>query len=315
MSKFPKALPLDRSVTKSRLSRRKKLLLSARRGVALRGIIILAEFFGFIYFGSSTLLLDALSNSVDALASIALIWCIHKADQPPDEKHPLGHGRFEPIAGLLIGFLLIFLGIISTIEQIKAIFLGEVTKQIPTVAIVIPLMAVILLEICHQILKKAAKQKQSPALLADAAHYRIDALTSFFALLVLCSVALFPDHAFLFDHLGAMTIAVFMVVVGIIAARKNIHQLLDQAPSEEMYQRVSAAAMKVPGVLATEKIRLQSYGPDAFVAIDVEVDPELSVEDSHKIAQKVRRAIQTAWPAVRDVIVHIEPYYPGDHGP
>ncbi|MBS0629079.1 MAG: cation transporter [Verrucomicrobia bacterium] len=313
MSKFPKPLPLHRSVTKTRLARRKKLLLSARRGVILRGVIIFAEFFGFAFFGSSTLLLDALSNSVDAIASIALIWSIHKADQPPDEKHPLGHGRFEPIAGLLIGFLLVFLGVVSTMEQVKAVFTGELTREIPTIAMVIPLIAVILLEICHQILKKAAKQKQSPALLADAAHYRIDALTSFFALIVLCLVALFPAHAHIFDHLGAITIALFMIVVGVIAARKNINQLIDRAPPAEMYEQVRAAALKVPGILATEKLRLQVYGPDAFVAIDVEVEPDLTVEESHKITQKVRRAIQTAWPSVRDVIVHVEPYYPGDH--
>lgn len=313
MSKFPKPLPLHRSVIKSRLARRKKLLLSARRGVMLRGIIILAEFFGFAFFGSSTLLLDALSNSVDAIASIVLIWCIHKADQPPDEKHPLGHGRFEPIAGLLIGFLLVFLGIVSTIEQIKGVFTGEVTRAIPSLAIMIPLMAVILLEICHQILKKAAKQKHSPALLADAAHYRIDALTSFFALVVLCLVALFPTHAHIFDHLGAISIALFMIVGGVIAAYKNINQLIDRAPPPEMVETVRAAALKVHGILATEKIRLQVYGPDAFVAIDVEMDPDLSVEESHKITQRVRRAIQTAWPSVRDVIVHVEPYYPGDH--
>lgn len=314
MSKFPQALPLDRSVIKSRLARRKKLLLSARRGVMLRGVIIIAELFGFIFFGSSTLLLDALSNSVDALASITLIWCIHKADQPPDAEHPLGHGRFEPIAGLMIGFLLVFLGVFSSYEQIKAIFTPPLDHEISSYAIIIPLMAVILLEICHQILKKAAKQKESPALLADAAHYRIDALTSLFALLVLCAVAIFPAYAHIFDHLGAIAIALFMIVVGVIASRKNINQLIDRSPSEEFYDKVRNAALSVPGILATEKIRLQFYGPDAFVAIDVEMDPNLSVDESHKITQRVRRAIQTAWPSVRDVIVHVEPYYPGDHG-
>jgi len=313
MSKFPKDLPLHRSVIKSRLARRKKLLVSARRGVMLRGVIIIAEFFGFAFFGSSTLLLDALSNGVDALSSIVLMWCIHQADQPPDKEHPLGHGRFEPIAGLLIGALLVFLGFVSTIEQVRLIFTGETTREIPTVALIIPLVAVILLEICHQTLKKAAKQKQSPALHADAIHYRIDALTSFFALIVLCMVAMFPDYAHIFDHLGALLIALFMIFVGVIAARKNISQLIDRAPPKEMYERVHAAALKVPGILATEKLRLQVYGPDAFVGIDVEVDPDLSVEESHKITQKVRRAIQKAGPSVRDVIVHVEPYYPGDH--
>lgn len=315
MVKFPEPLPIDRSIIKSRLLRRKELLLSARRGVVLRCLIIGAEFLGFALLGSSTLLLDALASSVDAVASIILIWCIHKADQPPDEEHPLGHGRFEPIAGLMIGFLLIFLGLVSTFEQIKAVFTGQFTRQIPSIAIVIPLLAVILLEICHQILKKAAKDKHSPALLADAAHYRIDALTSFFALLVLCCVALFPSYAHIFDHMGAIAIAFFMIVVGVIASRKNVQQLLDRSPSEELYNKVREAALSVPGVLATEKLILQAYGPDAFVTIDVEVDPHLSVDKSHRIAQMVRRAIQVAWPAVRDVIVHVEPYYPDDHGP
>jgi divalent metal cation (Fe/Co/Zn/Cd) transporter len=76
---------------------------------------------------------------------------------------------------------------------------------------------------------------------------------------------------------------------------------------------VKEAALKVEGVLATEKVLIQSYGPDAHVDIDIEVAPNLSVEVAHKLTQKVRAEIQKAWPAVRDVIVHIEPYYPGDH--
>lgn len=60
-------------------------------------------------------------------------------------------------------------------------------------------------------------------------------------------------------------------------------------------------------------MRLQVYGPDAHVNIDIEVDPALSVEVAHEITQKVRAEIQKSWPAVRDAIVHVEPYYPEDH--
>ena len=65
--------------------------------------------------------------------------------------------------------------------------------------------------------------------------------------------------------------------------------------------------------LAPEKIRIQRYGPDAHVDIDIEVKPSLTVDKAHKISQQVRREIQKAWPAVRDVTVHIEPYYANDH--
>jgi divalent metal cation (Fe/Co/Zn/Cd) transporter len=76
---------------------------------------------------------------------------------------------------------------------------------------------------------------------------------------------------------------------------------------------VRDAAKSVDGVCDTEKIRIQQHGPNAHVDIDVEVDPHMTVERAHEISQKVRRAIQTAWPQVLDVTVHIEPYYENDH--
>ena len=104
-----------------------------------------------------------------------------------------------------------------------------------------------------------------------------------------------------------------MIVMGVYAVRNNLHQLLDRVPDAHFFDTVTKAAKIVPGVLDTEKIRIQLYGPDAHVDIDVEVDPQLSVEKAHEISQKVRVEIQKEWPAVRDVTVHIEPYYPNDH--
>ena len=88
---------------------------------------------------------------------------------------------------------------------------------------------------------------------------------------------------------------------------------MDRIPEDRFFNTVRQAAKHVEGVLETEKIRIQRYGPDAHVDIDIEVDPGLTVEVAHAISQKVRVEIQKAWPAVRDVTVHIEPYYSGDH--
>ena len=314
MSKFPEALPIDREIIKHRLKRRKEVLVTAKRGVFLRALLVALEIGGFALWGSAALLLDALSSSVDILASLALIWCIRLADAPPDEDHPHGHGRFEPIAGLLIGSLLVSLGLFSCFEEIKSLILSTSSSRvIDSLAFIIPLIGVVILEICHQFLKRVAKGQNSPALLAEAAHYRIDALTSLFALCALSLAALIPAKAHFFDHLGALAIAVFMVIVGVVVSRKNIHQLLDKAPSQKYFDMVRESALSIEGVHATEKLLLQVYGPDAQVAIDIEVDPYLSVEDAHALTQKVRRAIQRTWPAVREVIVHVEPYYPGDH--
>ncbi len=313
MSKFPPSIPLPDSVSESRYQRRRQMMVTARRGVILRGVIIVAEIFGFAFLNSSALLLDAISSLIDIASSLFLIFCIRFADKPPDRHHPFGHGRFEPVAGMQLGLLLAVIGGGMLIQQLTAISSESEGKVIQPFTWLIPLGAVVLLEIAYQHLKRTAKRQHSPALLADAVHYRIDGINSLFAMIALLFAAYFPKYSNLCDHLGAVVIALLMVGIGIFAAKNNLNQLLDRVPAPEFFDKVQAAALRVDGVLATEKIRIQLYGPDAHVSIDIEVAPGLSVELAHELTQKVRAEIQKEWPAVRDVIVHVEPYYPGDH--
>ena len=313
MSKFPGTLPLPEIVQRLRDIRRRQMISTAKRGVALRFSIILAELAGFVYFGSSSLLLDGLSSLVDVASSLLLILCIKLADRPPDRHHPFGHGRFEPIAGLQLGVLLASLGVMMLFQQVSAILYGKKEGVIHPYTWVIAFVAMALLEIAYRHMRKTAKKQNSPALLADAIHYRIDGINSLFAMVALLLAAYFPSYSLFIDHIGAVSIAALMIGIGAVAAKNNIHQLLDRVPEERYFALVRDAAMKVEGIHATEKLRIQVYGPDAHVSIDVEVDPSLSVEVAHEITQKVRHAIQVAWPAVRDVIVHLEPYYVNDH--
>ena len=289
------------------------MVITARRGVILRSMIIIAELLGFVFLNSSSLLLDALSSLFDVGASLFLIFFIRIADKPPDQDHPFGHGRFEPIAGLQLGLLLAVLGGAMLIQQLFALSSAPQGKVIQPLTWLIPLGAVVLLEVSYQKIKQIAKKQNSPALLADAIHYRIDALNSLFAMIALLFAAYFSPYSAFCDHLGAIVIAMLMIVIGIFAAKNNINQLLDRVPPQQFFEKVKFASMRTKGVLATEKILIQLYGPDAHVSIDIEVSPELSVEKAHEITQQVRAEIQKEWPAVRDVIVHVEPYYAGDH--
>ncbi len=313
MSKFPESIPLPDSVLRTRLERRKEMIRTARRGVLLRTIIICAELLGFVFLNSSALLLDAISSLMDVAASLFLILCIKIADKPPDRHHPFGHGRFEPIAGLQLGVFLVVIGGGMLFQQISALAQERPNHVIDPYTWLISFGAMILLELCYQHLKRAAKKENSPALLSDAVHYRIDGINSLFATIALLLAAYYPQLSGLFDHLGAIVIAVLMVGIGAFAASNNLHQLLDRTPPEEFFAKVKESALKVPGVFATEKLLIQVYGPDAHVSLDIEVEPHLRVDTAHEITQQVRAEIQKAWPAVRDVIVHVEPYYPGDH--
>lgn len=315
MSKYPPKIPIPESVIQQRNSRIKEMVSAGKKGVSIRIAIIAAEISGYVFFTSSALLLDALSSLLDVATSLFLIFCIKQAGKPPDRNHPFGHGRFEPIAGLQLGLLLVVVGGGMLFQQASTVFKGSEFHVISPYAWIIPFMAVILLEISYRVLIKTAAKQDSPALLADAWHYRIDSANSFVAMIALIVAAFYPDKSAFIDHMGAIAIAIFMMGIGAFAARKNFNQLVDRTPSKEYFEKVRTAAMRVDGVRATEKLRLQVYGPDAHVSIDIELDPYLSVDAAHTITQKVRTEIQKEWPSVRDVIVHVEPYFPGDHEP
>jgi cation diffusion facilitator family transporter len=313
MSQFPDPISLPDSVPKERRKRKQQILKAAKWGILIRLAIIAMELVGFYWFSSFSLLMDAIASSLDIVSSFVLIACIRLASKPPDEDHPFGHGRYEPLAGLQLGLLLILIGGGMIVQQSFQIAdIPEDTFVDPR-AWIIPFAATVMLELCYRIISRVAKRQHSPALAADALHYRIDGLTSLFATGALIAAAIFPVASVLIDHIGAITIALLMIGLGINATRNNLNQLMDKAPDPNFFERVRNASLRVSGVRDTEKVRIQIYGPDAHVDIDVEVDPQLAVEKAHKISQEVRVEIQKEWPAVRDVTVHIEPYYPNDH--
>lgn len=310
---FPNPVPVPEQVFRERKNRLHQLVISSLIGVAIRLAIIVAEFVGVWIFGSASLLMDALSSLLDVIATALLIVCIKLAARPPDTNHPFGHGRFEPLVGLQLGILMAVIGGGMLVRQLFQITDIPPDTTLNAYAWIIPLAAVALLEMCYRIIMGVAKKQHSPALAADAVHYRMDALTSLCAAIALIIGAYLPSWSVAIDQLGAILIALIMIAVGINALRQNLNQLVDRAPEELYFERVRTSARRVKGVKGTEKIRIQLSGPDAHVDIDVEVDPFLSVEVAHTISQKVRVQIQKDWPQVQDVTVHIEPFYPNDH--
>lgn len=313
MTVFPRPIPIPDNVPRRRRRRRRELVQAILLGVLIRSLIVVAELLGYAHFGSRTLLVEALSTVGDLASSLFLLVCIYLADRAPDEDHPFGHGRYEPLGGLQLGLIIALFGAGLAVDQLSQLWWGEAGDELDSRIFLIPLLAAGLLELGYRVLSKVAKRQQSTALLADAAHFRIDGISSLIATLTLMLVAVLPFWDGRIDQFGALLIALFMVGIGGQAVWENVHQLMDRKPDDQFFDLVRRAALRVEGVRETEKILIQSYGPDAHVNIDIEVDPYLSVELAHEITQKVRIEIQKDWPAVRDVLVHVEPYYPGDH--
>ncbi|MCH9654332.1 MAG: cation diffusion facilitator family transporter [Planctomycetes bacterium] len=310
---FPKPLALSDDVSRIRHRRTSRLIKVSWLGISVRCFVIVIELIGLWYLGHSVLLVDALASSADVLTSLAILFAIRLAEQPPDEDHPFGHGRYEPLAGFQLGLLILVVGTGTFAYQLFAAISHPQSEVIGWVSWTIPLTAAILLELTCRIVLKMARQENSSAMIAEAYHYRVDAITSFVAAFGLIIASQIPGYGHLIDHITAMILAVIMIYLGWVAARENLNELTDKIPNQNYFDQVKSSALKVEGVLDVEKVRIQTAGPDAHVNIDIEVNPEETVDHAHVIAQQVRQRIQLDWPTVREVVVHVEPYYEADH--
>ncbi|QDT37858.1 cation diffusion facilitator family transporter [Stratiformator vulcanicus] len=310
---FPEPVAPPEEVSEARTGRTNRLLWIAGAGISVRLLVIAAELTAVVLLGSAALFVDAMATLADVIASIGLIVAIKLAERPPDDDHPFGHGRYEPLAGLQLGTLITLGGGALFISQLISAAQPHQAKTYSIVLAIIPAAAAVLLEIACRWVHSYGRRESSSALIAEAYHYRVDAITSVLAAVGMLVAVLLPNLGHLTDHVFALLLAGIMTWLGIGACRENMHQLLDRTPDESAFERVRTAAARIDGVLDIEKIRIQQAGPDAHVDIDVEVDPQMTVDDAHRIAQFVRREIQSDWPFVREVVVHIEPYFADDH--
>ncbi|QDU10245.1 cation diffusion facilitator family transporter [Gimesia aquarii] len=310
---FPERLELSQDVSRLRRRRTARLIKVSWMGISVRLFVIIMELIGLWFLGHSVLLVDALASSADVLTSFAILFAIRLAERPPDDDHPFGHGRYEPLAGFQLGLLILVVGAGTFAYQLFAAISHAQSEIIGWVSWMIPLFATILLEMTCRIVLKMAKQEKSSAMIAEAYHYRVDAITSLVAAFGLLIASQISEYGHLIDHITAMILAIIMIYLGWIAARENLNELTDKIPHQNYFDQVKLSTLKVEGVLDVEKVRIQTAGPDAHVDIDIEVNPNETVAQAHLIAQRVRHQIQLDWPNVREVVVHVEPYYEADH--
>jgi cation diffusion facilitator family transporter len=254
--------------------------------------------------GSSAVTSDGLEAGGDVLSSGIVYTGLLLAAKPPDSEHPYGHGRYETLAGLAVGAILLLAG--AAIFWHGFVSLSERTS-LPTYALYPLLVSVVIKTALSAAKFRVGKQISSTALQADAWHDMTDLLSTFVAILAVGLNIANPGRYSAADHVGGMFIGVIIFALSIQVVHRTVDNLLDTMPDPEKLAEIRRIALRVPGALGIEKCFARATGLRYHVDLHLEVDPELSVRDSHKIATQVRGLIKDTLPWVADVLVHVEP--------
>ena len=251
------------------------------------------------------LIADGIESALDIFSSLILWFGLKVAAEPPDDEHPYGHGKAEPIAAVIVSLAVIAAAAGLAVQSIREILTPHHTPA-PFTLIVLVIVVIIKETLFRKVLH-AGNEIGSSAVKTDAWHHRSDAITSA-AAFVGISIALIGGPGWEQADDWAALFACFLIALnGFRLLQPALHEVMDSAPSKEFEQSVLAVAASVEGVRDLEKCRIRKMGLDFYVDIHVGVDGELSVHEGHRIAHAVKDAIRAANPAIADVLIHIEP--------
>jgi len=257
---------------------------------------------------STAVVSDGLESTGDVLASGLVLLGLILAAKPPDDAHPYGHGRMETLSALAVGIMLIASGSLITFRSLQRVW--EV-QHAPAFYALWPLVVSIVVKSGMSFTKRRLGQKiRSTAMQADATNDMLDVLSGSTALVGLSFTLFDPKRFVAADHLGGAAVGLIVIFAGFRVVRETALQLIDTMPDAASMERIRQVGLSVPGAKGIEKCFARKTGLQWHVDLHLEVDPSMSVYESHEIATEVRIKIKEKLKWVADVLVHVEPYLP-----
>jgi cation diffusion facilitator family transporter len=259
-----------------------------------------------MHANSTAVVSDGLESAGDVLASGLVLLGLVMAAKPPDEDHPYGHGRLETLSALAVGMMLIASGTLIAFRSLQRVW---EPAHAPAAYALWPLAVSIVLKGGMSLIKRHYGRKiHSSSLLADASNDAVDILSGGTAMAGLALTLFDPTKFAAADHFGGAAVGVIVVFLGIQVVRDTTLHLMDTMPSPESLETIRRVALSVPGALGVEKCFARKTGLQWHVDLHLEVDPQMSVFESHELATRVRIKIKESLDWVADVLVHVEPH-------
>jgi cation diffusion facilitator family transporter len=272
-------------------------------GFWINAILMVMKLLAGYYGDSEAVFADGIESASDFVAILSTFIALKIGRKPFDEKHPYGHGKAESISAILVSLIILAAGAGILYKAARTITAGAYLE--PHLLAVIAAFATILIkETLYQFTHRVSMKLESPAVEAIARDHRKDALTSI-ATLVGVTGAYF-GLSFL-DPLAAALTAFFIFYIGWVTLRSAICDLMDSQVPPETLSTITDIAETVPGVEKVHEMRGRRSGQYIIIDLKLEMDPDMTVKQSHEIATQVKRLIFMKISNIGDVMIHINP--------
>lgn len=275
------------------------------RGIVLNFVLAIVKFAGGILGGTYALIADGIESMLDVFSS-TLVWAgFRVAARPPDENHPYGHGKAEPLAAMAVGLVILGAALWIAVHAVHEIITPHRAPHWATLPLLAGIVAVKWW--FSRRMSRAGEIEGSTGLGAEAWHHYSDALTSAAAFVGIAIAVICGQGYEAADDWAALLACAVITFNGLGIFNRALADVMDTAVPLEFENEVRAVAAAVAGVSGLDKCRVRKSGLSHLVDIHVVVNPQLTVYEGHEIAHAVQDALIHSSLHISDVSVHIEP--------
>ncbi|WP_051588948.1 cation diffusion facilitator family transporter [Ruminococcus sp. NK3A76] len=274
--------------------------------IAVNIVLSLIKLFAGLFAKSGAMISDAVHSASDVFSTLVVIIGVKLAGKQPDKEHPYGHERMECVASVILAVVLAATGFgigMSGIEKI--ITPEEYDLAVPgALALAAAVVSVVVKELMFHYTKRAAKQINSGALMADAWHHRSDALSSVGSFAGILGARM---GAPVLDPLASVIICVFIEKAAVEIFRDAVDKMIDKACDEEQVSQMREVILSTDGVLGIDELKTRLFGSKIYVEVEISMDAAKTLVEAHDTAEAVHDAIESAFPEVKHCMVHVNP--------
>ena len=276
-------------------------------GIVTNFLLFLMKIIVGTVFHSVSVTADAVNNLTDSGSSVVTLIGFKMASKPADEKHPFGHARIEYLSGVIVSFIVIFLGLQLGMSSIEKILTPEENALTPVALVVLVISILAKLWQCL-FYRKVGRMIKSESVEATSKDSRNDVIAT--SVVLLGAVITMLTGVNLDGYMGA-AVALFIVFSGVQLTISTADPLLGQAPEGELVQTITEKMLSYPGIIGMHDLAVHNYGVGrCFASAHCEVDAKNDILVSHDLIDNIERDFS------RDLgihmVIHLDPVIVGD---
>lgn len=259
-----------------------------------------------IFAHSGAMISDAVHSASDVFSTFIVIYGYNASQKKSDKEHPYGHERMECVAAIVLATLLIVVGLgigMTGVEKIRAGVAGELSAP-GVLALWAAVISIVVKEGMFWITRWGAKKVDSDALMADAWHHRSDALSSIGSFVGILGARLGIP---VLDPIASLVICIFILKAAIDIFKDAMEKMVDHACDEDTVNEIKNVVLADEDVLGLDMIRTRMFGPKIYVDIDIALPGDMTLLESHRIAERVHGRLEKDFPKIKHCMVHVNP--------